>query len=84
MVEYPRALRVAHRVVYFHPGDAVVYVAGKIAEAEQANKPGQAAEWRRVAHFVGRLLDDPGVTGTVPPPRRRFPFRPRRPRAPMS
>jgi hypothetical protein len=81
MVEYPRALRIAHRVVYFHPGDARAFVAGKIADAEQADNQTHAAEWRKVAHFVERLLDESGVTEPAPPGRRRFAFRPRRPRA---
>jgi len=79
MVEYPRALRIAHRVVDCHPVDARAYVAGKIADAEQTAKHGQAAQWRKVLHFVDRLLADPVV---APPAHRRHPARPHRARAP--
>jgi hypothetical protein len=77
MVEYPRALRIAHHVVYFHAGDARTYVDGKIAEAEQANQERQAADWRKVGHFVDRLLGDAAMPSPVPP-RRRPIARPRR------
>ncbi|MEJ0069613.1 MAG: hypothetical protein WDO24_13750 [Pseudomonadota bacterium] len=69
MVEYPRALRIAHHVVYFHQGDAHAYVAGKIAEAVQTGKDSQAAEWRKVGHFVDRLLGE--APPAAPPPQAR-------------
>jgi hypothetical protein len=82
MVPYPRALRIAHHIVYFHAADAQSYVNGKIAEAVGAGKPVQAAEWRKVAHFVDRLLDD---TAMPPAPVRSRPApRYRRARTPGS
>jgi hypothetical protein len=83
MVDYPRALRIAHQVAYFHPTDAQSYVANKIAEAVRTGKDTQAAEWRKVAHFVERLLgDEPAAP--PPPARHRPPPRYRRVRSPGS
>jgi hypothetical protein len=64
MVGYPRALRTAHHVVYVHPADARDYVAGKIAEALRTGHGAEAARWRKVSHFVERLL------AVQPPPER--------------
>jgi hypothetical protein len=61
MVKYPRALRIAHHVVYFHAADAPSYVNAKIAEADGAGQPDEASEWRKVGHFVDRLLGDAAV-----------------------
>ena len=58
MTEYPRALRTAHHVVYFHSGDARAFVAGQIAAAVRKGDQTSVAEWRKVAHFVERLLVD--------------------------
>jgi hypothetical protein len=66
MVEYPRALRIAHHVVYFHTVDARPYVDARIAEAERFGDDARAEDWQKVRHFVDRLLGRP-----APPPRHR-------------
>jgi len=82
MAEYPRALRTAHHVVYFHQANARAFVAGKIAEAIQAKQDAQAAEWQKIGRFVERLLTI--VAGVQPPAARqtRRPQRYRRVRTP--
>ncbi len=86
MVEYPRALRRAHQVVLFHPDDARAFVAERIEQATAAGLDREVAEWRRIGHFVERLLDvipearsTPAARHRHPPPRYR---RIRAPRAP--
>jgi len=81
MVEYPRALRIAYRILYFHPADAQDYVAGKLAEAVHAANDEQAAEWRKVGHFVERLLGESALPQAPVPPRPHPPRRYRRLRA---
>jgi hypothetical protein len=80
MVEYPRALRIAHHIVYFHAADARSHVDAKIAEAVQLGDDAQADDWQKVRHFVDRLLDE-SPEPAPSPHHRRAPPRYRRTRA---
>jgi hypothetical protein len=86
MVGYPRALRRAHEVILFHPGDARAFVADKIDEATRAGHDAQAVEWQKILHFVERLLDQapPEPARSHHPRRRRAAPRYRRVRTPIA